>query len=695
MPKDKLSIVEKQRRQLLRKMANTNGKRIRQQSEETRNRTISEANNLQQILSHRDWQKQYNRNDDNYKTRVLGEAIRNVTSVVSASFGLDQPVTYSYHQGSALQRVLSARTNLKEIQLLINQRRLTDYTEDGVRRSIALLKGATYHEVAHCKWTKNWHTYPFPHGFRLWDYFSAWNLLEDGRIETLMVQKSPIIRSYLLPLVYEVVLNTLGGSADIAGGMPFLIVRSYLPKGFQRSAIRQCQIDGRDMSLVSEMLKVSRAYQTCDTWEEQIPHIIEFDRLMKLWSPGDPGTGRGDGEGVPSPVGNHDGLEENPTGGTEPVLVPVERFDNTDWKDEDWAPPGTTQVNAPSDESEDEDKGEEEESGDQEDEGSENADGDNSIDSPKALDKPENNSQSDDHQHSESKSDDVSAGKGATTGDQDWTPRQQIIDEINKAFEEAVTESVSTNELNEVMGQFNEAMSRDLRKTFVEPEMWTPERQTIVSNLTLGMVNALETIVVTPDPSWKYNMDDGSILDLEAFTNRDVGDDAYWIDKDGTGERGHDLSVSLMLDCSGSMDWNFDKLGMVAYAIRKACDHFNIPCTTSVFGSNGYLLWGPNDEPVQATMPNLGGTNIADCLLDIPNQRCDKTRHLVVILTDGDWGDVEALPPFVSNGETTLLVGFGVKMGSLTKRRPDVAVNISDLLDLPAEVEKGIARFFV
>lgn len=693
MPKEKLSIVEKQRRQLLRKMANSNGRRIRQQSEEARSRTISEANNLQRILSNREWQKQYSKNDDDYKTKLLAEAIRNVTSVVSASFGLDQPVKYDYHQGSSLQRVLSARTNLKEIQLLINQRRLTDYSEAGIRKSIALLKGATYHEVAHCKWTKNWHTYPFPDGFKLWDYFSAWNLLEDGRIETLLVQKSPIIRSYLLPLIYEVVLNNMGGSVDVAGGMPFLIVRSYLPKGFQRSAIRQCQIEGRDMSLVSEMLNVSRAYQACDTWEAQIPHIIEFDRLMKLWSPGDPATGRGDGEGVPTPVGKHDEMDENPSDNYEPVLVPVDKFDENDWKHDDLTNPTTTQIDKPSDkpnnEGEEEDKSEGEESS--EDENSAGDDSPTSSNTDKAQDDQDDSAS----QSSESTNEDADTGKGATTGNQEWIPRQQTIDEIHKAFEEAVNESVSTYELNEVMGQFNESLRRELRKTFVESEVWTSERQTTVSSLTLGMINALETIVVTPDPSWKYNMDDGSILDLEAFTNRDIGDDSYWIDKDGTGERGHDLAVSLMLDCSGSMDWNLDKLGMVAYAIRKACDHFNIPCTTSVFGSNGYLLWGPNDEPVQATMPNLGGTNVADCLLDIPNQRCDKTRHLVVILTDGEWGDVEALPPFVTNSETTLLVGFSVPVGSLTKRRPDVAVSIGDLLDLPSEVEKGIARFFV
>ena len=223
----------------------------------------------------------------------------------------------------------------------------------------------------------------------------------------------------------------------------------------------------------------------------------------------------------------------------------------------------------------------------------------------------------------------------------------------------------------------------------------SPETVTLANNLSLGMVNALESIVVTPDPSWRYNMDDGAILDLEAFVNRDLGDDSYWVDKDGTGERGHDLSVSLLLDCSTSMSFYFTELGVVGYAIRKACDHFNIPCTTVLFGSDSELLWDANDEPELRVMPNLGGTNIARALFDVPNHRHDKGRHLVVIFTDGEWGDVESVRPFFTNGETSLLVGFGMGIHTLQQRCADVSVSIGKLLDLPFEVEKAIARFFI
>lgn len=698
MPRQPLTIAEKQQRQLLRKLARSAGKQIARQSEVVQERAQTEARQMQQLIETQRYRDTHGLNINvNNKTRNLAEAIRSVTSVVRASFGLDQPVVYRYHTDDINGRILTAKTNLKEILLDINVSRLYDDSEAGIKKSVALLKGATYHEVAHCLWTKDWKTYKFPEGFDLWEYFSAWNLLEDGRIETLLIEKSPVIRNYLLPLLYEVVLAKHGGRwSNVVEGAPFLIVRSYLPKGIQRTVLRACAEQYRDMTILADMHRVSTAYQQADGWDDQIPFVVEFHELMNKWNAG---FDRNDGSsGVPDPHGDHTYTENDGSDNTsEPVYQPVSKPRDSDWdRDEIISTPTPPSPDQPKDDKSDDTQGEQDKQSDKAD--SEEPQSEN--DQPGAPgNSGDTQAERDGSTDSQSQSPTSTPAQGrAGTGEGGSKPDTStpVRDEIEQAFGDAINESVTTNELNEVVNQYHKALQRGLQKVTENTDrIVNPAMIATANNITLGMINALDTIVVTPDPSWKYHMDDGAILDLESFVNRDLGDDSYWVDKDGTGERGHDLSVSLLLDCSASMGCWFTELGIAGYAIRKACDHFDIPCTTVLFGSDSELLWDADDEPELIQMPNLGGTSIGRALLDVPNHRHGKGRHLVVIFTDGEWGDVDSVRPFFMNGETCLLVGFGLGLNTLRQRGADVAVSIGQLLDLPTEVEKGIARFFV
>lgn len=701
MPRQPLTIAEKQQRQMLRKLARGAGKRIAQQSAVVEQRAIQEAQQMQRLIAERAYRAEMGRGGATapQRARNLGEAVRSVTSVVRASFGLDQPVKYEYYNGEPNGRILSAKTNLKEILLSVNLSRLFRDDEATIKKTIAILKGATYHEVAHCLWTKDWKTYSHPEGFDFVEHFRAWNLLEDGRIETLLIEKSPVIRNYLLPLLYEVVLSKNDkGWANTVDGAPFLIVRSYLPKGIQRAVINSCRADGRDMNILADMHRVSTAYQQASGWDEQIDHVIEFHNLLARWNEGridDHGNG-----GDPDPHGDHthtDG-DSNPGGTPEPVFKRVSEPQDGDWnRDEIVSAPAPATPDDKSDDDKSDDESDESQGSGQDDT--------ESGDDPKSAQSDANSTKGDSSADKDSESENGDSqsqttpardGRAGTGEGGNATRETTVRDTIEEEFANSINEAVTSHELNEVVSQYHKALSRGLQKgTDNTTDITVPDLINTANNITLGMINALDTVVVTPDPSWKYHMDDGAILDLEAFVNRDIGDDSYWVDKDGTGERGHDLAVSLLLDCSASMGHLFTELGIVGYAIRKACDHFNIPCTTVLFGSDSELLWDADDEPRLITMPNLGGTNIGGALLDVGNHRQGKTRHLVVILTDGEWGDVESVRPFFQNGETSLLVGFGMGIHTLQQRGADVAISIGKLLDLPSEVEKAIARFFV
>lgn len=687
MPKQPLTVAEKQQRALLRRMAKQRGKELARQQTTMRENAQKELTQFRYVVESNDHFRDGNGNN----TRVTGtdfrthqafnlaEAIRSVTSVVGASFGIDQPIDYDY--GNQSVGTLSARTNLERILLSINLTEFLDVSDSGIKKSIALLKGATYHEVAHCLWTNGWKDldsrYKFPEGTSWATFFRSWNLLEDGRIETLLVSKSPIIKNYLLPVVYTIVMGSNGRTENVTveqvvSALPFLVVRTYLPEGLRRSALRHAVEQNRDLSILREMYDISREYQRGTTWEEHLPLVFRFHELFTQWEATDPFNQWG---GAVEAYGNHSASEFGHGEGT-PIPVIVES--PNDWKPEDFdqKPADQPQQGATGAESQDA-------QGDNANEDGDDRDGSTSNQAP-------------------STSTDEASGTGAsgTSLDQELERRRNVRElgqQLVEEFEQSVDDSVSTNEFNEVSKQFNASLKRQVPKARLDGarDGVGPQHITTANNIALGMVNALETLCMTPDPSWTTRQPDGPLLDVEAFVTRDIGDDRFWVDRDGTGERGHDLAVSVLLDCSGSMEGNLLDLGIVAYAVRKACGHFDIPCTTTLFGSSSQTLWDADDEPEVLSLPNMGGTSIGQALLDIHNQRHDKRRHLVVILTDGAWSDVTSVRPFLRDGEVSLIVGFQTGLHSLSNRGADACASIRNLIDFPSEVEKQIARFFV
>lgn len=684
MPKQPMTVAEKQQRALLRRMAKSKGKEIARQQSVFRDNQVKELRQFQSALEHSDQYRLLSTDLRSHQAFNMAEAIKNVTSVVRASFGVDQPINYHYENSDNFVR-LRAFTNLEKIILILNLKDFYDVSDAGIKKSIALLKGATYHEVAHCLWTNGWKDldsrYEFPEGTSWSTYFRAWNLLEDGRIETLLVSKSPIIKKYLLPMMYTVVMGARDSTTitpeQLVSALPFLVVRTYLPEGLRRSALRHAVAQGRDLSIIGEMYDLSRQYQRHTKWEDHLPIVFRFHELLSTWEPDDLQT-----SGTAEAFGDHGASEFDPSGSG--VRIPVIIDNPNDWKPEDFnqkSEPKDTTNQSKDEGSNPGDAGSQPgATGEQ----SEQSDGDNSNEDGDSNNKQTSNSYG-------------SGSDSSTEPVSDYTTRRELTNELADALRKSIDDSVSDGEFKEVNKQFNASMKRGVPKARIDDHDRgvSQESVSLADTLALGMVNALETLCMTPDPSWTARQQDGPLLDVEAFVTRDIGDDQFWIDRDGTGERGHDLAVSMLLDCSGSMENNLLNLGVVAYSIRKACGYFDIPCTTTLFGSVSQTLWDADDEPEVLHLPNMGGTSIGDSLIDIPNQRHDKRRHLVVILTDGSWSDVSSVRPFLREDEVSLIVGFQTSVYSLQNRGADACVNIRDLLDLPSEVEKQIARFFV
>ena len=137
------------------------------------------------------------------------------------------------------------------------------------------------------------------------------------------------------------------------------------------------------------------------------------------------------------------------------------------------------------------------------------------------------------------------------------------------------------------------------------------------------------------------------------------------------------------------------KLSIAALAVRLACDELDIPCFVSTFNTKYGSLYR-NDEPcVPMEIGADGGTSPAGVLGTLNGQRADRKRHLVVILTDGEWDEeATSLSPWQEPGRYFLLLGFGIYTPAiLQNKKPDAYAVINDVLEMPTHFRKALSGF--
>jgi hypothetical protein len=209
------------------------------------------------------------------------------------------------------------------------------------------------------------------------------------------------------------------------------------------------------------------------------------------------------------------------------------------------------------------------------------------------------------------------------------------------------------------------------------------------------MLNALEPLAVTADPAWRFRQTNG-VLDPVTYKTHEPGDIDYWIDYEGEGSTGHNLALSVILDTSGSMDAWMDELSVAAYGIRLACDSLGIPCTISTFDTEAFMLYHNDEEPTPLLIHDGGGTNPKAAFMQVRNQKLDKERHLVIVLTDGAWSSVKTIKPFSQPGQYWILFALGDNdwvMQYVSDKGGDSSGYMRDVAELPKLVEKSLVSF--
>ena len=677
---------------------------FRREAKAYEERSMSEARDALRRASNYSASKEYKA--DQTKTSAI---VRWVTGQAQAVFAsLDIKPRMDVQTDSRPDRpVAMGSTDFKTIHVRINTHTYNEDKPADVARLIALTKGIVYHEGGHILYTipvldllerakEQGYVPRLNNGMDesvpdIYDYRWTWNLLEDQRMECAVVRMSPIIERYLQVVVLDLIIKTAESAPYRA--WPFVTGRSYLPKSilseYRRVAVEYA-IDNDQVDTLREIDRLVRAYKRATTEREMAEIVYQAVPVFKQWLGGRTGEGQ---------VDDH---TTNRVGAPDPQSSATES--------DEWAEPSMPSRSRPKPEPSHGETPEQSKGSDNTDTTTNTRDDDNAETESDAP-YPDNTASDDDSDESDDDgsgsdesgdttdtTDTHNPGTGAMeNGGEDGErseDQQGLVDTVKDALSEVIDSVVSQETVSELAGQVNDAINRGIAyDPTIQP--MSPELVAQTYEVRAGMLDTLEPLAVQADPSWRFRQESG-VLDPGAFVSREPGESDFWVGLDDSGAQGHDLAVSVVLDVSFSMGNHTDALSVGAMGIRLACEDLGIPCTLSTFASSGYL-WQTAEDPTDLTMVHAhGGTEPMEALEDLPNQQFGKSRHLVVVFTDGEWTGVPSFAQFRTPGMYIIGVGFGWGVAdSLDKRKPDALLALESVSQLPAEVTKALIGYLV
>ena len=627
-------------------------------------------------------------------------------AMVLASEGVNVPIFV--RKGRESQSV-DAWTDFKQISV-------TYRPIDDKRVLAATLRGCYYHEGGHIRWTMPprvlW-TRVKDLGIRpasltgeltIERVFHAWNCLEDQRMETAVVSDSPRKAAYLTPLIMTEHLRT---PSTMAANYPLLVWRKYLPRKLRKAAramfIAQHNMVGKDgEALAVRCEEIVTRYVLARDVPTMWQAICDFHDLLQEMRPiamrefghdshkhkHDAGKRNmddyliipispemmDDDVNAPEPESVEDEADEQPEADEPDYTDPsvAEHIINTliamFWHPETLVPVIMGAESAPS----------EPQTG-----------GSGPAPQPDE-DEPEEGSKDSEDDSAESAGSDAGDHGGSSKDDSKDEMTQEDIDEM---LQEAEDERNGMSELDADMQAFADAREQ------------TSALPVYIGGLS-GDVSAINKAVALADeiersfkthtmdrqPSWVEGQRRGFINVLRYETRRPGETEVFrqWTDDE---QPGFDMSVSVLLDYSGSMDEHTVALAQAAYASKLACQRLGIPCTVTLWDTNATTLWDATE--IAQGMPIIkeaGGTDPTVALLDLDNQRYEKAKHIVIVMTDGDWQGwtKRSLAAYKEPGRS--IFGFGLGghhlAQNLVGKGCDAAYSITDLMEIPQRLEQ-------
>lgn len=155
----------------------------------------------------------------------------------------------------------------------------------------------------------------------------------------------------------------------------------------------------------------------------------------------------------------------------------------------------------------------------------------------------------------------------------------------------------------------------------------------------------LERLRIENDPMWRLEQPQGR-LNVARSIHADINDIDRLFDKWDIGNDNRDIEAVILLDNSGSMSFHMSNALTATWVIKKALETIDAKVSVYRFNNDGRLLYSADDKArpnEYRYIGSTGGTNPYTCLIEAERilSASDRAIKLLFVVSDGGWDNSE------------------------------------------------------
>ena len=453
--------------------------------------------------------------------------------------------------------------------------------EDIDDKTIISLNGFNYHEVGHILYTPRGGS-EFGKTVKREQLGKAFNVLEDARIERLLIAKYPSVAPFMEASCLEYLLK--GDSAEFGSYFPLFTGRKYLDIEL-RQEIADRFIKDFGVDLAVAIATIVHEYRT-------LVYPRDFNRGLDLL------------RAFADIIGHENTNEVNGK-----PIIPNGNGGHTDREVQDKG-----RMKGDKEQKAQQDKATNNESGD--------GAGNERLDDP-----ADTNTDND-------RSSTSFGSKGKDEADDNVLRKdiQERLDNLSKNDEVQRT----TKEVRKAINDNNERRSAIKQGAYSNQQV---SAQVSASARAFGV--ALERVRIDNDPAWELEQPMGR-LNIGRAMRADINDMDKVFDRWSEGNSNNDIDAIVLVDTSGSMSWQIQRTMESAWVIKRGIERINGRVSVYKFNHDSRLIYSATDKakPTEYRYVNSsGGTNPYKALLEARRHLMNSKRgvRMLFIVTDGEW----------------------------------------------------------
>jgi len=483
--------------------------------------------------------------------------------------------------------------------------------EDIDDKTIISLNGFNYHEVGHILYTPRGGS-EFGKTVKREQLGKAFNVLEDARIERLLIAKYPSVAPFMEASCLEYLLK--GDSAEFGSYFPLFTGRKYLDIEL-RQEIADRFIKDFGVDLAVAIATIVHEYRT-------LVYPRDFNRGLDLL------------RAFADIIGHENTNEVNGK-----PIIPNGNGGHTDREVQDKG-----RMKGDKEQKAQQDKATNNESGD--------GAGNERLDDP-----ADTNTDND-------RSSTSFGSKGKDEADDNVLRKdiQERLDNLSKNDEVQRT----TKEVRKAISDNNDRRSAIKQGAYSNQQV---SAQVSASARAFGV--ALERVRIDNDPAWELEQPMGR-LNIGRAMRADINDMDKVFDRWSEGNSNNDIDAIVLVDTSGSMSWQIQRTMESAWVIKRGIERINGRVSVYKFNHDSRLIYSATDkaQPTEYRYVNSsGGTNPYKALLEARRHLMNSKRgvRMLFIVTDGEWDMTEDNNKIISDltkdGVQTSVVYLGSLKG--------------------------------